>query len=89
MIIKFKTAEVSGSVSTQGDYYVDAEIDGKINIETFNVDATFSGVMGVQSAGREEAWSGKITGTITDNLDTFNGKIIDNEGTGGEFTATR
>ena len=35
LIINFKTTKVSGTVSSGGDQYVDAAIDGIINIETF------------------------------------------------------
>ena len=34
-MVNFKTTEVSGSLSLSGDDYVDAAIDGVINIDTF------------------------------------------------------
>jgi len=88
LIVDFKTTAVSGSVSMGGDLYLDAGIEGIINIETFEVTATFSGIMGAAGAGMEEPWNGTINGTISGDLSTYNGNIKDDEG-GGKFTATR
>lgn len=88
LIVDFKTTAVSGSISLGGDYYLDAAIDGTINIKDFIVTTTFSGIMGAKEAGREESWNGTINGEISDDLSTFNGEIFDDEG-GGEFTASR
>ena len=89
LIVDFKTKVVSGSLNQSGDPYVNAEIDGTINIETFKVTTTFSGVVGAPEYGMEEPFNGTINGIISDDLSTFNGILLDDEGDGGKFTASR
>ncbi len=90
LIVNFKTTEVSGSVNLSGDDYVDATItDGKIDIETFEITANFSGIMGSKEYSEADSFNGTIKGIISDDLNTFNGDILDDEGGGGEFTAMR
>ena len=88
LIVNFKTTEVSGSINLSGDDYVDAAItDGKIDIETFEITANFSGIMGSKEYGEAYPFNGTIKGIISDDLNTFNGDIRDDEGDGGKFTA--
>ena len=89
LIVDFKTTAVSGSISLGGDYYLDADIEGTINIETFKITATFSGIMGVKEVGREEPWNGTIIGEINYDSSKFNGEISDGEDCKGKFTAFR
>ena len=89
VIINFKTTEVSGSVSyDDGNYWMDAEIVGIINIENFEVNAAFDGMCGSKEAGIGETWRGSIDGTVTGDLKTFNGTIIADDGAGGKFIAS-
>ena len=87
LVIDFKTTKVTGSVSLSGDDYVDANIKGKIDIETFEVSTDFSGIMGSKEYGKAYPFNGTINGVVTDNLGAFIGDIVDDEGTGGEFAA--
>ena len=91
LIVDFKTTVVTGSVSLSGDFYVDATItNGKIDIETFEITANFSGIMGSgEYGGIEEPFNGTITGIISEDLSTFNGVILDDEGDGGDFTLNK
>lgn len=89
LIVDFKTKVVSGSLSQSGDPYVNAKIDGTINIETFKVTTTFSGVVGAPEYGKEEPFNGTINGIISDDLSTFNGILLDDEGESGEITLTK
>ena len=75
--------------------YVDATItDGKIDLDYYILDITtkYSGVAGSKkvegSEGVEFPINGTITGTITDDLKTFNGEMKNEEGS-QKFTATR
>ena len=52
LVINFKAAEVSGSLSQSGDTYRDAGIVGTIDIETFEVNSTFSGIQGLNITAR-------------------------------------
>ncbi len=71
-----------------GDDYIDATItDG--TIDAFYIKAKFSGIMGMKEYGKEEEFKGTISGPISNDLSTFDGLILDDEGGGGEFTATR
>ena len=89
VIINFKTTEVSGIVSyDDGNYWMDAEIVGIINIENFEVNAAFDGMCGSKEAGIGETWRGSIDGTVTGDLKTFNGTIITDDGAGGKFIAS-
>jgi hypothetical protein len=89
LIVNFKTKVVSGSVSMSGDGYVDATITNG-TIDAFYINAKFSGIMGTKEyGGIEEEFKGTISGPISNDLSTFDGLIIDDEGGGGEFTATR
>ena len=89
MTVDFKTTAVSGSLDASGDYYLSAGIEGTINIETFKINANFSGIMGASEAGIEEPWNGTINGEISEDLSTFNGDIKDDEDYGTKFIATR
>jgi len=87
LVVNFKTKVVTGSINLSGDDYVDATItDGKINIETFEITANFSGIMGSAEYDQVDTFSGIITGKVSEDLNTFNGDIRDDEGDGGEFT---
>lgn len=87
LIVNFKTAEVTGSISLSGDDYVDATItNGKIKIETFEITANFSGIMGSKKYGAEYPFDGIIAGKVSEDLSTFIGDIRDDEGDGGKFT---
>ncbi len=95
LIVNFKTTEVTGSLSFGGDNintYVDATImDGKINIDTFEITTNYSGVTGSKGEGFDPVEfpiNGTITGIITDDLSTFNGEMSSEEGA-QKFTATR
>lgn len=73
-----------------GDDYVDATItDGKINIETFGITANFSGIMGSAEYDQVDTFSGIITGKVSEDLNTFNGDIRDDEGDGGGIYITK
>ena len=89
IVIDFKTTEVSGTVNLSGDYWADAEIVGIVNIENFKINAAFDGMCGSKEHGMGETFRGSIEGTVTGDLKTFIGTIIDNEGWGGEFTAAK
>ncbi len=90
LIVNFKTAEVTGSINTSGGYYRDSIItNGKINIDTLKISTNFSGVREIDADGNEIPLNGTITGIISDDLSTFDGEILDDEGEGGEFKATR
>ena len=89
IVINFKTTEVSGTVSyDDGNYWMDAEIVGIINIENFEVNSAFDGMCGSKEAGIGETWRGSIDGTVTGDLKTFNGTIIADDGAGGKFIAS-
>ena len=90
LIVDFKSTGVTGSINLSGDDYIDATIvDGKIDLETLNVTTNFSGIMGSKEYGKEFSFTGTITGIITEDLNIFNGEIIDDEGEGGEFTLAK
>jgi len=89
LIVDYKTTVVSGSVNLSGDDYVDATINGEIDIDTFKVTSNFSGIMGSKEYGKEYPFNGIVTGIISEDLSTFNGEILNDEGAGGEFTATK
>lgn len=90
LIVNFKTTTVTGSINLSGDPYVDATItDGEIDIDTFEIIANFSGIIGAKEYGEEEPFNGIITGIISEDYSTFKGAILDDEGGGGEFTASR
>jgi hypothetical protein len=90
LIVNFKTTEVTGSISLSGGIVesIDATINGKIDINTFEITSNYSGIMVVEEAG-EYPFNGTITGIITDDLSTFNGEILNDEGKGREITASR
>ena len=89
LIVNFKTTEVTGSLSLSGEDYIDAPINGKIDINTFEITSNYSGIAGTKELG-EFPFNGTITGIITDDLSTFNGEIQpDYEDTGTKFTATK
>jgi len=58
-------------------------------MDTFEITANFSGIMGSKEHGVTYPCNGTITGIISDDLSTFNGIMLDDEGDGGKFTATR
>jgi hypothetical protein len=90
LIVNFKTTTVTGSINLSGDPYVDATItDGEIDIDTFEIIANFSGVVGAAEYGEEEPFNGIITGIISEDYSTFKGVILDDEGGGGKFTLTK
>jgi len=90
LIVDFKTTTVTGLINLSGDVYVDATItDGEIDIDTFEIIANFSGIIGMKEYGEEEGFFGIITGIISEDYSTFNGVILDDEGWGGKFTASR
>ncbi len=90
LVVNFKTKVVTGSISLSGDDYVDATItDGKINIETFEITANFSGIMGSAEYDQVDTFNGIITGKVSEDLNTFNGDIRDDEGDGGKFTINK
>jgi hypothetical protein len=90
LVVNFKTTEVTGSIILSGDDYVDATItDGKINIDTFEITANFSGIMGSAEYGEDAPFNGTITGIISNDLSTFDGVILDDEGDGGKFTINK
>ena len=90
LVVNFKTTVVTGSINLSGDDYVDATItDGIINIDTFEITANFSGIMGSAEYGVDYPFNGTITGIISNDLSTFDGGILDDEGDGGKFTASR
>ncbi|MFC2144712.1 hypothetical protein ACFLQQ_00095 [Actinomycetota bacterium] len=90
LVVNFKTTVVTGSVNLSGDDYIDATItDGIINIDTFEITSNFSGIMGSAEYGVEYPFNGTIIGIISNDLSTFDGVILDDEGDGGKFTASR
>ena len=90
LIVDFKTKAVSGSVSFDDPYqYLDATIEGTINIKTFEVATNFSGIMGWKETGDTDIFIGTINGVADEDLSISEGVILDNEGTGGDFTASR
>ena len=90
LIVNFKTTKVTGSVSQSESYYVDATVNGKININTFKVTSNFSGIWRDLETGEEFPFNGIISGIITDDLGTFNGIIQpDYLEEGVEFIATK
>ena len=90
LIVNFKTTEVTGSINLSGDDWVDATItDGNINIDTFEINTNFSGIMGSAEYGVDYPFNGTITGKVSDDLSTFNGVILDDEGDGGKFTINK
>jgi len=90
LVVNFKTEVVTGSINLSGDDYVDATItDGIINIDTFEITANFSGIMGSAEYSQEDTFNGIITGKVSEDLNTFNGDIRDDEGDGGKFTITK
>jgi hypothetical protein len=96
LIVNFKTKKVTGSLSYGGEginTYVDATItEGKIKLDILEINSKYSGVAGSKavegSEGVEYQINGTITGTITDDLRTFNGEMKSEEGA-QKFTATR
>ncbi len=90
LIVNFKTTEVTGSISLSGGTYIDATINGKIDINTFEITTNYSGIVRPEDTDKESPVNGTITGIITDDLSTFNGIMLaDYEDTGREFTATK
>ena len=90
LVVNFKTTVVTGSVKLSGDDYVDATIaDGNINIDTLEITSNFSGIMGSAEYGVDYPFNGTITGIISNDLSTFDGVILDDEGDGGKFKAFR
>ena len=87
LVIDFKTQQVSGFLVEEGNHYTDAKIVGTIDIETFKVNSTFSGIMGYYD--EEVLYSGTIDGAVSENLKTFNGTLLDNQGNGVDLTATK
>jgi hypothetical protein len=91
LIVDFKTTEVTGSVSLTGDDYINANInDGKINLDTLEINTKYSGTGRLEAEGDDYPVNGTITGKISDDLSTFQGTIksdYENEGTG--FIATK
>jgi hypothetical protein len=90
LIVDFKNKKVTGSVSMSGDDYIDAAINGKIDIDTFEVTSNYSGIWRLKETDEEFPFNGTITGKITEDLSTFNGIIHpDYSDVGVEFTATK
>lgn len=90
LIVDLKTAEVTGSINLSGDDYIDAAVDGKINIDTFEIGAKYSGTGRLESGGEDYPVNGTINGKISDDLSLFKGIIkSDYEESGVEFTATK
>ncbi len=89
LIVNFKTTEVTGSISLSGEEYIDATISGKINIDNFEITSNYSGILGLKETSQEYPFNGTITGIITDDLSTFNGEILNDEGKGRKITASR
>ena len=89
LIVDFKTTTVSGSLSLSGDDYVEAAINGNIEIESFKIDATFSGIMGSKKYDMTYPFTGIINGTISEDISIFKGVLLDDEGQGGDFTASK
>ena len=92
LVVDFKSMEVTGSINLIGDDYINATImDGKINIDTLEINAKYSGTGRLEAEGEDYPVSGTITGKITDDLNLFDGEIFpDIEDTGGtKFTATK
>jgi hypothetical protein len=90
LVIDFKTQQVSGKLTETGNHYTDAVIDGTIDIETFKIKSTFSGIMGSVHEDEDVPFNGTIDGIVSEDLKTFDGTLEDkgNEGIGGAFTAT-
>ncbi len=91
LIVNFKTTEVTGPISLDSvDDYIDATINGKIDIDTFEVTSNYSGIWRLKETDEEFPFNGTITGKITKDLSTFNGIIHpDYSDVGVEFTATK
>lgn len=91
LIVNFKTTEVTGPISLDSvDDYIDATINGKIDIDTFEVTSNYYGIWRLKETDEEFPFNGTITGKITDDLSTFNGIIHpDYSDVGVEFTATK
>jgi hypothetical protein len=88
IIVDFKTTDITGSLSLSGENYIDATItDGKINKNTLDITANYSGTMG--SSGTDYPFNGTITGTISDDLSTLNGTIRDDGGESTKLIAKR
>ncbi len=88
LIVNFETLEVTGSLSFSGEDYIDAPINGKIDMNTFKITSNYSGIAGTKVLG-EFPFNGTINGKITEDLSTFNGEILNDEGKGREFTLTK
>ena len=91
LIVNFKTTEVTGPISLDSvDDYIDATINGKIDIDTFEVTSNYYGIWRLKETDEEFPFNGTITGKITEDLSTFNGIIHpDYSDVGVEFTATK
>ncbi len=91
LIVNFKTTEVTGPISLDSvDDYIDATINGKIDIDTFEVTSNYYGIWRLKETEEEFPFNGTITGKITEDLSTFNGIIHpDYSDVGVEFTATK
>lgn len=81
--INFSTAEVTGRISLDSYDKIDCSIEGKINLETLFVNGTFSGTW------NEEAFNGLITGTVSEDLNTFNGCLETNIAGNWDFNTYR
>lgn len=80
LVIGFKSADVSGTLSLLGDDYAEAEIGGDIDLVTFKVTAVFSGTVGSKEHGMSYPWAGTIEGVVSPDLNAFTGLLVDNEG---------
>ncbi|MBE0685150.1 MAG: hypothetical protein IH585_04040 [Anaerolineaceae bacterium] len=87
MTVDFQAASVKGELSLDGDDYAQAEVEGEIQLESLMVGSVFSGVTGSKEYGMEFPWSGRITGYFSEDLITFFGTIVDDEGTSIDFVA--
>lgn len=97
LIIDFKTGKVSGAIhfddaeiyGEEGWYWGDAVIDGNIDLVSYAVLADWTGDCGSRYHGISEPWSGRIEGSISDDMKLFSGAYFDDDGTTISFEATR
>ena len=91
LIVNFKTTGVTGPISLDStDDYIDATINGKIDLDTLEITSNYSGIWRLKETDEEFPFDGAINGKITEDLSTFNGIIHpDYSEVGVEFTAIK
>ena len=90
LIVNFKTAEVTGSIACPIEGYPDYSInDGKIDLDTLEITAKSTWIREIHNDEVVQTTENTITGTISEDLSTINGEIVNNLDERGVFTATR